>query len=58
MMNVSTNCIMGIMIVYSFVSLKAAFVILRTGNHKKYFLSIGFQCNRTIATLPYRLLFA
>jgi len=58
MMNVSINWSQGIMIVYSIVSLKAAFVILRWGNHKKYFLSIGFQSSRATATIPYRHLFA
>ena len=35
MMNVSISYSQGIMIVYSFVSLKAAFVILRIGSHKR-----------------------
>ena len=58
MMNVNISCSQGIIIVHSIVSFKAAFVILRSGNHKKYFLPIGFRSNRTTATLPYRLLFA
>ena len=54
MMNVSISCRKGTMIVYSFVSLKDAFVILRIIYPTKSYLIIGYRSNRIIATLPYR----